>query len=103
MSQALHVNVKYFGLVRNSIGKKEEVIELPPGASVRELLEALVSKYGENVRDLILTSDGNLSAEAIVMLDGEDIRNRDELKTKLDGGIEAHLVVLAPAALGGAF
>jgi molybdopterin converting factor small subunit len=97
----LEVTVKYFGLVRNSIGKKEELIQLPAGASVRELLDVLVSKYGETVRDLVLTADGNLSAEAILMLDGEDIRNGDELKTRLDGAVEAHLVVLAPAALGG--
>ncbi len=97
----MEVNVRYFGLVRNIVRKKEEKVDLPPGSSLRHLLQELEARYGEEFKRLVIDSQGDLASEAIVLLDGEDVRNRNQLDTKLDGGVEAHLVVLAPAALGG--
>ncbi|MBI2183649.1 MAG: MoaD family protein [Thaumarchaeota archaeon] len=98
----MDVTVKYFGLIRSIVGKKEETVSLPEGSNVKLLFAKLISKYGEQFRDLVVDMDGELTSEAIVLLDGEDVRNRDRLDTKLEDSKEAHLVVVSPAALGGA-
>ncbi|MBI4258784.1 MAG: MoaD/ThiS family protein [Thaumarchaeota archaeon] len=97
----MEVTVKYFGLIRSIVGKKEETFSLPDGSNVKLLFAKLIAKYGQRFSELVMDPDGELTSEAIVLLDGEDVRNKDRLETTLEGSKEAHLVVVSPAALGG--
>ncbi|MBI2363689.1 MAG: hypothetical protein HYV01_01620, partial [Deltaproteobacteria bacterium] len=45
------VRVLYFGLVRNVVKEADGDISLPTGATGRELVEILVRKHGEALRD----------------------------------------------------
>ena len=67
-----------------------------PGATVREVLESLVSTY-PSLRDRIF--DGNDLPQFLnVFIDGTDVRLNEGLETPVDAGAT---VVLLPAVAGG--
>ena len=48
----MRVNIIYFGLVRNKIGKKKESFELNDGSSLSDLFHDLSKKYGESIKNI---------------------------------------------------
>ena len=67
-----------------------------PGATVREVLENLVSTYPA-IRDRVFDGD-QLPQFLNVFVDGSDVRLFDGLDTKVDDGAT---VILLPAVAGG--
>jgi sulfur-carrier protein len=49
----LEVNVQFFAAVRELVGLREETVELPKGGTVRNLLDLLVEKHGQDLRNYI--------------------------------------------------
>lgn len=48
----MRVKVRYLGLARSRLGKREDEVELREGASLSELLGKLTEMYGELLRGL---------------------------------------------------
>ena len=90
------VKVRYLGLVQNAIGVKEEDITVPNGASVGELLRALLVKHGDGFRYSVLRTDGALRPPARVLVDGLDIKDLDGLDTKVTEKGVAIVVIVDP-------
>ncbi|WP_034919924.1 MoaD/ThiS family protein [Gillisia sp. CAL575] len=64
----MKVNVKYFGVIAESAGKNEEVLELKQGTSVKDLKNQQIKKY--QIQD----------AESVQIAVNQDLNNEAELK-----------------------
>jgi molybdopterin synthase sulfur carrier subunit len=67
------------------------------GATVREVLESLVTTYPP-LRDRIFAEGDELPQFLNVFIDGTDVRLNEGLETKVDAGAT---VILLPAVAGG--
>ena len=66
------------------------------GATVRELFEDLISRFPDLRRQLV--EDDDLAPFVNVYVEGEDVRTKDGLETRVDDG---STVILLPAMAGG--
>lgn len=94
----LRVQFKYFAMVREITGKKDESITLPKGAVAKDALRALSENYGEKFTSYTLTEKGELRGELTLLINGEAIESsaldRVELK---DGDV---LIIMPPVGGG---
>lgn len=56
----MRVEVRYMGLIRERVGKTGEVVNLREGTPLSKLLDRLVKRYGEPLRELLDTETENL-------------------------------------------
>lgn len=96
----MSVKVLYFGLIRNLSGLAEEAVTLPARATVRHLFDLLAQKYGAAFRDALLTAEGTLLPNAIVLLDGKNILYANGLDTEITPESSTH-ILLTMTAIGG--
>ena len=69
----MKVNVKYFGMIAESAGKKEEVLELKSGFSAKDLKDQQVKKYQiPDAESIQLAVNQNLDKES-------ELKNGDEV------------------------
>ena len=95
----MKVKVKFFALVRDITGKREEVVDLDDQATVRTLLGKLVEEYGVKLRDYIFDPvskepRGHLQ----FLIDGRNVALMQGLETILEEG--ASLAILPPVGGG---
>ncbi len=95
------VKVIYYGLIKNVVDRQEDETYLSGEATVRELLDSLIQKYGDGFRSAVLTPDWQLLPISVIQLNGRDISEIDGLNTKLEDNSELSITVLAYAASGG--
>ena len=65
----MQVTVRPFGMVRTVLGQKEFLLSLPEEATVRETINQLIGLGGEEVRNALLSPDGN-SLKVRAVIDG---------------------------------
>jgi len=95
----MKVTVKFFALVRELTGKREEVVDLDDQATVRTLLSKLVDEHGVKFRDYIFDPvskepRGHLQ----FLMDGRNVALMQGLETILKEG--ASLAILPPVGGG---
>jgi MoaD family protein len=95
----MKVKVKFFALVRELTGKREEVVDLDDQATVRTLLNRLVEEHGAKFRDYVfdpasVEPRGHLQ----FLMDGRNIALMQGLDTVLKEG--ASLAILPPVGGG---
>jgi len=94
----LQVKVRYFAYLRQLTNEvKEEEISLPDDATIRDLLNVLVEKYGEKLEKVLFESSQRktLSENIIVLINGQSV---NDLGTKLKNG---DIVSIMPFLSGG--
>ena len=96
------IKVLYYGLVQNVVGKREEEIFLPADAKAKQLIDALVGKYGESFQNGLLDVTGGLRSNDTVLLDDDNINEMKGLETELKNAKEVAIVVTIPQFGGGA-
>jgi molybdopterin synthase sulfur carrier subunit len=95
----MKVKVKFFALVRELTGKREEVVDLEDDATVRTLLGKLVDEYGAKFRDYIFDSASKEPKGHIqFLMDGRNITLMQGLDTTLREGTS--LAILPPVGGG---
>lgn len=88
----MRVEVKYYALIREATGRRNEAIELSEGSSVDDLLALLVRIYKEGLSDSIYDDEGKVRDYLSFMLNGLNIYNLKGLSTPLrDGDVFAIL------------
>lgn len=75
--------------------KDEVVLDVKPGTTLRDALNALIEKYEPSLKNLVFTKAGALSDEILVLHNGASVRDLD---TRL---AEGDLVVVVPPIFGG--
>jgi molybdopterin synthase sulfur carrier subunit len=88
--------VRYFALLRDVTGKKEEDWRQPE-ATLGDLLRALVARYGRAFERWVL-KDGDLWNLVIILVNGRDVRHLQRLATPL---APTDTVVIFPPVGGG--
>jgi len=90
------MKLKFFATYRQITGCKEIDIAAPP--DVRALLDVLVSRYGAPIRKKLFTESGELSHDAILLVNGRHITHLSGVNTPLS---EEDTVSLFPMVAGG--
>ena len=91
----MRVNVRYFGLIRNELRKKEDEIELKEDAFLSGLLDKLVKMYGEPLKKLFdVKTENILDPTFIVTVNGMLTGQLQGMKTNLKEGDKIALMTL---------
>ena len=80
--------------LRNEVGGERQVSA--EGGTVRELLDDLMDRFPGLRRQLV--EDDDIAPFVNVYVEGEDVRTKDGLETRVDDG---STVILLPAMAGG--
>lgn len=95
----MKVKVKFFALVRELTGKREEVVDLDDQATVRTLLGKLVEEYGTKFGDYIFDpASKEPKGHLQFLMDGRNISLMEGLDTTLKEGVS--LAILPPVGGG---
>jgi molybdopterin converting factor small subunit len=92
--------VTYSGPIRDALGISGEQVGHRAGETVRAVVHELERRHGATFGDALLAGAGQLVPNAIVLLDGRDIRHGDGLETRVERPGEL-VILLMPAAAGG--
>ena len=87
---AMKVIVKYFAMIRDIVGHKDDVLDFFEETSTKRLLSMLCNMHGEDFKRVVCSEDGTLRKGLIFLLNGEAISN-DSLTSKIlmDGDVAA--------------
>jgi len=67
----LKVNVQFFAAVRELVGLREETLELPNGSTVKNLLDVLVERHGQSLRNYIYDPKSDELRRSLQVLVGD--------------------------------
>jgi MoaD family protein len=90
------MTVKYFATIRTYTGETARRLDDAP-ANLRELLTALVARYGTSFRRAVFAGD-ELSSEIIILVNGRNVLYLQALNTPLSADDE---VSIFPMVAGG--
>jgi len=94
----ISVKVKAILHLTTALGGREQIIVLPKGACIADLLVELEKKYGDPLIKVFQRESGELHPQLILMLNGRNILFLNGLKTVLKDGDELFFL---PAVGGG--
>lgn len=92
----MEVTFVAFGPVREAVGRKEQSVDVPDGATVGDLLADLADEHRE--LDARLFEDGELRDAVTVTRNGKHLAHQDGVDTPLADG---DVVRAAPPVKGG--
>jgi len=79
----LQVRVLFHAMFKEIAGTREIIQELNTDSTLGEVLEKLAAKYGKDFKTVIDPKTGQVSAENLVMVNGQSVRKIDiQLKDK---------------------
>ncbi len=61
-NRSLRVEVRFFGFVRDVVSASSVALGIPQSATLRDLLDLLAKRFGERLRERLLTRTGELEA-----------------------------------------
>jgi len=92
------VRVRSFFDLKRAMGSGEVLLRLKEGASVKDLIQVLVERYGEKLKDFLFKEGEKVNTSISIYVNGRLIDFLDGLETKLSDG---DVVSLMPPAGGG--
>ncbi|MCL4745415.1 MAG: MoaD/ThiS family protein [Burkholderiaceae bacterium] len=95
----LATTVTFLGDLPSLLGKREHHVNLPQGATVACLMNALVEAFGSVFAERVFSSPGKLNHTVLVFVDGESIKRHGLLDAPLGEGTVD--VMLLPMFAGG--
>jgi len=101
-SDAAHqrVTVRYLGIIQRIVGTSEEEMEIAPGTKVRDLLQTLKKKYGEEMKNA-LEDNHMLAGNTTILVDGKNAETIMGIDTLLEHAHNVQIVVMVPSSFGG--
>jgi hypothetical protein len=94
------VRLSYMGGLARRMGGKHEELVLEPPVTVRTILDELIERHGEDVRDLFFNQYGWLDPRLFFLIDGEGATLRGGLEAQVTGNEEITLVLGIPMTGG---
>jgi len=95
----LKVNVQFFAAVRELVGLREETLELPNGGTVKNLLDLLVERHGQSLRNYIYDPKSDELRRSLQILVGDKPTSAlNGLSTELTDGC---VLAIIPPVGGG--
>lgn len=74
----MQVEVRFYGFVRDIVATPRFALETPQSATLRNLLDVLAKKYGEKLRERLLTRTGELETNVKVFIGDSQIASLEE-------------------------
>ncbi len=101
--ESVNVKVIFTGPAEQLVGCHQELIALPKGSTLRELLLLLSERHGSDFRDYVFVDGETLSDEILILIDGLNALGLGGLETPLvgDTGPEVEVGFLGPVPVGG--
>ncbi|MEM2935715.1 MAG: ubiquitin-like small modifier protein 1 [Candidatus Bathyarchaeia archaeon] len=95
----MKVKVRYFTTLRELARTIEEEIEMENGATLSDLLEKIVLKYGETAHNYLYDKEsGAVDPSIQFLINGVSMRNLQGVRTELKDG---NVVAIVPPIGGG--
>jgi molybdopterin synthase sulfur carrier subunit len=95
----MKVKVKFFALVRELTGRREEIVDLDDHATVKTLLDKLVEEYGAKLSDYLFEPASEKPRGYLqFLIDGRNIALMQGLDTALKEG--SSFAILPPVGGG---
>jgi len=94
----IDVKINFLSLLADITKIKELNLSVHDNATIKEILERLISKFGKDFKRTILNSPDSLNRYIILGLNGKDIRTLENLETIVNHNDE---ILLLPAIAGG--
>ena len=73
------VKIKFLARFKDITGEKEVIIDY--NGEIANLIEILTEKYDKGFKDSLFNENGELREYMKILINGEDVRNIDGLKT----------------------
>lgn len=97
----VRVTVRYFGSIRGLARHADDVLELPAGATVRELFRAIGLRRGQAFLDEIALPGGEPLPTVTVLIDGRNVLHGGGLDAPIGVDGLAQVLILPPPFEGG--
>jgi molybdopterin synthase sulfur carrier subunit len=98
MSEGISINLKYFAMIRDITGKKEESLPLKEGSSAMDVLTKLAEIYKEKLSQFIFDENGKPRENLTFLINGQAIKSENLKEKKLRNG---DIFVILPPISGG--
>ena len=82
----MEVELRYYAMVRDAAGKRDETMSLPEGATVMDLINHLIGLYGDRFRGYVYDDEGRLIDYLMFSVNEVDIRSLNGFDTVLRDG-----------------
>jgi hypothetical protein len=94
------VRLAYMGGLARRMGSRSEELALEAPVTVRTVLEQLIERHGEGLRDLFFNQYGWLDPRLFFLIDGEGATLKGGLEAPITGTEEITLVLGIPMSGG---
>jgi MoaD family protein len=97
----LRVSVRFFTILREIVGKKEETLEFPKNAkvTVNSVLRCLSEKYGKAFDEYVYdVTTGEVKGFLQFLVNGRSVSSSEGMETKLSDG---DVIAIVPPVSGG--
>jgi molybdopterin synthase sulfur carrier subunit len=75
--------VKFFGPFKELVGKRWMAVEVPQGISILEFIREMEEKSNPRLVEEIISHEGDLRPNVVILINGRNIVHLDYLNTKL--------------------
>jgi len=86
VTSEVEVEIKYYAMLRDKAGRKTEVVTLPPKSSVRDLVDTLIERYGDEFANYIYDGEKRVRDYLSFMLNGINVNSLEGFGTVLEDG-----------------
>lgn len=92
------VKIKYFGMLKDIVGSREELVAVGDEARASEIVRVLAQKHGVKFSDFVLDKDGTLRSGFAYAINGTSVSEPKLSATKCK---DIHEFVILPPISGG--
>jgi molybdopterin converting factor small subunit len=97
----LRVDVRFLGFVRDVVGETNLSLEMPPISTVRDVLDRLIERFGEGLRERLLTKNGETETNVQVFVGNDQTTSLEQpIRDGQDSSVEVKVFVLSATAGG---
>ncbi|MFW6215130.1 MAG: MoaD/ThiS family protein [Alkalispirochaetaceae bacterium] len=93
----MRIEVKLFATLRLKLGRGSVTVETEDQPTVAQLIELVGQEVGRNVREFLLTDEGDLQIGTMILLDGTNIHHLQGLDTPVT---QSEVSIFPPAGGG---
>ncbi len=98
ISSMAKVKIRFFGMLREMVGTREESIQIDDSSSVEDLVKLLSSKHGQRFTDFVFDKKGKLRDGFAYAVNGDSV-NESKLFSIKCGGV-TEFAILPPVSGG---
>lgn len=93
----MRLKIRYAGPVASTLKRREEIVDMDAGSTLRDLLEKLVDSHGKWLKDEVLDDDTKQIRDgALVVVNGISVARLEGLNTQLKEGDNVALLPWFP-------